>query len=179
MRHVLRSSMLIFVLSATAGLLAHPGHDGQPLSPPMSAEATVGGATIRVDYGAPSMRGRTILGELVPWDKVWRTGANAPTTLTTDTDLTLGTVVLPKGSYSLFTIPGKNGWTLIVNSVTDRPRHDPESDVGRTEMTVRTLEVPVETLTLSIEDQSDNSGVLRIRWETTEAAVPIRVRRGE
>src|SRR5688572_26803170 len=77
-----------------------------PLSPPAKAEGEVAGKSITVDYSSPRMRGRKIMGELVPYGKVWRTGANAATTLTTASDLMIGTLHVPAGKYTLFTIPG-------------------------------------------------------------------------
>ena len=84
-------------------------------SPPQTASASVGDLNIVVDYGAPSVKGRTIYGDLVPYDKVWRTGANEATTFSVNKDVTVNGQQLAAGKYALFTIPGKEEWTVIFN----------------------------------------------------------------
>jgi len=90
----------------------------KPLSPPATARATIAGREISIDYSAPSKRNRVIFGELVPYGKVWRTGANAATALHTKGNLQIGTLNVPAGHYTLYSIPEKDGWTLIVNKQT-------------------------------------------------------------
>ena len=146
-----------------------------PLSPPAKAEGTVAGKAITVDYSSPRMRGRKIMGELVPYGKVWRTGANAATTLTTPSDLMIGTLHVPAGKYTLFTIPGETEWTLIVNKQTGQwgTRYDEAQDLGRTKMTVTKLEKPLEEMTIAIRPGSGGTGVLAVEWESTSATVPV------
>ncbi len=138
------------------------------------AVGTIGGATVVVDYGVPKKRGRDIFGALVPFDEVWRTGANRATHLTTDRDLVIGGTRLPAGSYTLFSIPGPDEWTLIINSATDitGTAHDPATDFARVPMRVRSLDGTVEDFTIEV----DEAGFLRMRWDRTEAYVPVRVR---
>lgn len=147
-----------------------------PLSPRDTAKATVGGATVVVDYGRPSMRGRKIMGELVPFGKVWRTGANEATGFTTDRDIRLGTVEVPAGKYTLYTLPGEKEWQLIVSKQTGQwgTKYDEGQDLGRTAMQRQTLPSPVEQFTITV-DQKDagGGGALRMAWETTEVSVPI------
>src|SRR5688500_17670109 len=114
----------------------------KPLSPPAKANATLNSKKIKIDYSAPSKRGRVIMGELVPYGKVWRTGANAATTLTTEGDLMIGTVHVPAGTYTLFTIPGEKEWTLIINKQTGQwgTNHDESKDLGRTKLAVKSLD---------------------------------------
>jgi hypothetical protein len=146
-----------------------------PLSPPAKAEGTVAGKAITVDYSSPRMRGRKIMGELVPYGKVWRTGANAATTLTTESDLMIGSLHVPAGKYTLFTIPGESEWTLIVNKQTGQwgTRYDESQDLGRTAMTVSKLDQPREEMTIAIRPGSGGTGVLAVEWETTSATVPV------
>lgn len=143
----------------------------KPLSPPAKAEGKIGSAMITIDYSAPSMRGREIFGGLVPYDKVWRTGANAATTLVTSADTTIGDVAVPAGTYTLFTIPGKSEWTLIISSETGQwgSRYNDEKDFGRTKMSVKTLDDAVETFVIGVE-----SDALTFTWETTQARVPVK-----
>src|SRR5436305_15338206 len=108
------------VLSVLAMALTACAQDKKPASPPEKASATVGGKNITIDYSAPSMRGRKIYGGLVPYGKVWRTGANEATTFVTDTDVTINGTTIPKGSYTIFTVPAEAPakWKLIVNKAT-------------------------------------------------------------
>jgi hypothetical protein len=87
----------------------------KPLSPAQTAEGKIGDAKITIEYNAPSVRDRAVWGELVPYDKVWRTGANEATRFTTDQDIMIEGQALPSGTYALFTIPGEDGWTIIFN----------------------------------------------------------------
>ena len=146
-----------------------------PLSPPAKAEATIGGKHVTVEYNAPSKRNRTIMGELVPYGKVWRTGANAATTLKTDADLMIGTLHVPAGTYSLFTIPGEKEWTLIVNKQTGQwgTRHDAAQDLGRVQMTVKPVKDTVETFAIDVKPGEAKRGTLTMTWENTQASVPV------
>jgi len=141
----------------------------KPLSPPAKAEATLNGKKVTIDYSAPSKRNRVIMGELVPYGKVWRTGANAATTLTTAADLMIGTLHVPKGSYTLYTIPGENEWTLIVNKQTGQwgTNYDAAQDLGRVKMTVTPVKDTVETFVIGIDK------TLTLTWENTRAQVPV------
>jgi hypothetical protein len=147
----------------------------KPLSPPAKANATIGGKSITVDYSAPSKRGRVIMGDLVPFGKVWRTGANAATTLVTESDLMIGSVHVPAGKYTLYTIPDEKNWTLIVNKQNGQwgTAYDEKQDLGRVKMNVKTVKEPVETFVIGVKEVGKNSGLLTLTWENTEASVPI------
>jgi hypothetical protein len=144
-------------------------------------EGSVSGATITVDYGTPAKRGREIWGALVPWGQVWRTGANQATHFTTDRDLVLGsgsdTLAVPAGSYTLFSIPERQGGVLIVNRQTGQTgtAHNPEHDLGRVRMTPRSLGEVVEVFTVRA-DAEGQGGALRLQWDRTELVVPFTVR---
>ena len=136
------------------------------------ATGEIDGVGVVVDYGVPRKRGREIFGELVPFGEVWRTGANRATHLMTDADLIVGETVVPAGTYTLFTIPGPDEWTLIVNQATDigGTGYDPTEDFARIAMDVRSLDRTVEEFTILV----DPEGYLRLRWDRTEAFVPVR-----
>jgi hypothetical protein len=146
-------------------------------SPPASAAVQIGGKQIRVDYYAPSMHGRKIMGDLVPFGKVWCPGANVATGLTTAADLQIGALKVPKGTWSIWAIPGEKEWTLILNKQSGQHHLDYEAaeDFGRTKMTLRTLSAPVETLRIDLSSNGGNKGTLSLIWETTEASIPFTV----
>src|SRR5438874_1449104 len=110
-------------------------------SPPASAEVKVAGKQISVSYYAPSMHGRKIMGKLVPFGRVWCPGANVATGLTTEADLQIGNLKVPKGTYSIWAIPGDKEWTLIVNKQSGQHHLDYEEaeDLGRTKMNIKAL----------------------------------------
>lgn len=147
----------------------------KPLSPSAKAHATIGGKSITIDYSAPSKRGRAIMGGLVPYGKVWRTGANAATTLVTEGDLMIGSLHVPAGKYTLFTIPGEKNWTLIVSRQHGQwgTSYDEKQDLGRVPMNVKSVKETVETFTVGVKEAGEKSGLLTLTWENTEASVPI------
>lgn len=137
-----------------------------------------GPSRIAITYGQPHARGRAVEGGLVPRDTVWRFGANTATTLHTDLDITLGTLKLPRGDYSLFLRWSPTGSQLIVNRGTGQwgTDRDPSKDVGRIALASRTLAEPEESLTIYLVPSSPNprsgyadlAGVMRIKWGRTE-----------
>src|SRR5579863_9421657 len=146
-------------------------------SPPASAAVKIAGKQISVAYYAPSMHGRKIMGDLVPFGEVWCPGANVATGLTTEADLQIGTLKLPKGTWSIWAIPGEKEWTLIVNKQSGQHHldYEPSQDFGRTKMTVKTLASPVETFRIELTSAGGNKGTLALIWETTEASIPFTV----
>ena len=150
----------------------------KPLSPAAKSEATISGKKIEINYSAPSRRDRVIMGELVPYGKLWRTGANAATTLTTAADLMIGSLHVPAGTYSLFTVPGEKEWTLVLSKQSGlwgSNGYDESQDLGRVPMTVKKLSAPVETLAIDVKPGKGNDGILSLRWENVEASVPVMV----
>ena len=147
----------------------------KPASPPAAATATIAGKKITVNYSAPSKRGRQVMGSLVPYGQVWRTGANAATTLVTESDLMIGSLHVPAGTYTLFTVPNEKEWTLIVNKQTGQwgTRYDAAQDLGRVKMTVRKAKAPLETFKIGVKPTSGKNGLLTLAWENTEASVPV------
>jgi hypothetical protein len=170
------------VASAWAALDAR-GKAMGPLSPRDSVSARVGDAAITIRYARPGKRGRVIFGDIVPWDSVWRTGANDATVLTTDRDLVIGGTVVPAGSYTLFTIPTRSRTTLIINRETMRngeplagTDYDLSQDFARIAMTTKPLATPVQQFTIGITPRGAREGVLRLAWDGREMTVPIRTR---
>lgn len=142
------------------------------LSPRDTARANFGGSQFTVDYGSPRKRGRMVLGGLVPWGEVWRTGAGAVTTFETSADLMVGAVHVPAGKYVLNVLAGKAGWSLVVGKFVSQGAYDPKQDMGRTPMSLRKLSAPVEAFTITVTGKA-KEGMLTMRWDTTEASVPI------
>jgi hypothetical protein len=149
------------------------------LSPRESTRASVHGASIQVDYGRPSLRGRE-LRSLVPLDRVWRTGANNATELRTDRALVFGSLTVPPGTYSLFTLPRAAGWQLIINRQTGQSGldHDPSQDLGRVDMRTRTDAPHSEQFTIEVS-QDGPRGVLVLKWGRTEARAAFTVQSSE
>ena len=143
------------------------------LSPRDTARATIGGAQVQIDYGRPMKRGRIIFGNVVPWDAVWRTGANQATQLITDKDLVIGGTTVAAGTYSVFTLPSQKGWQLIINRQHGQwgTNYDAKQDLARIPMRVRQLPVPTERFTI-MAGRSE----LVISWDQTEAAVDVKAR---
>ncbi len=144
------------------------------LSPTDSVQAMVGGAALSVKYSRPSVRGRVIFGGVVPWNQVWRTGANAATIFTTSADLVMGGTTIPAGSYSLWTMPSTAGWKLIVNTNTGQwgTNYDAKYDVTRLDMQVAALDTLVEQFTISLVPQGEG-GTLELAWAKTRAWVAL------
>jgi hypothetical protein len=163
--------LILCVLFIAAAAFAAQEETKKPLSPPAKAEATLDGKKVTIDYSAPSKRNRVIMGGLVPYGQVWRTGANAATTLTTEADLMIGTLHIPKGTYTIYSIPGEKEWTLIVNKQTGQwgTSYDAAQDLGRVKMTVAPVKDTVETFVIGIDK------ALTLTWENTRASVPIAV----
>ncbi|MGC9970688.1 MAG: DUF2911 domain-containing protein [Bryobacteraceae bacterium] len=171
-------------LSLSLGLLAASAAYGQRVakinadrpSPDDVVTAVIGGKKVTVEYSRPSVKGRKIFGGLVPFGQVWRTGANEATVLTVEGDFMVGTVHVPAGSYSLFTVPGEKEWTLILNKTVKQWgafRYDKNMDLGRAGMKVGTPASAVEKFTITIEQGAGNQGVLKLAWDQTEATVDL------
>ena len=150
----------------------------QRKSPHESTSGVIAGKKITVEYGRPYKKGRKIFGGLEPLGKVWRTGADEATTLTTEADLMVGEIHVPAGAYSLFTIPDDGKWTLVLNKTAKQWGafdYDESQDLGRTAMKVSSLDSPLEHLTITIEPGSGKNGVLKVAWDQTVATADIMV----
>ncbi|MBK7036183.1 MAG: DUF2911 domain-containing protein [Bacteroidetes bacterium] len=139
------------------------------VSPPATASATIGTNTITIVYSSPLVKGRPIWGELVKYDEVWRTGANEATTITFTQDVTIEGQNLPKGTYSLFTIPTAEQWTIIFN-VNETQwgafKYDQSEDALRVSVKPLAVDAVQENLLFEVmSDSTPNSGIVRLRWE--------------
>jgi hypothetical protein len=162
---------------------AAQGPQGQrppPASPRDTAEMRIANDRIYVDYGRPYMRGRTIMGGLVPYGQVWRTGANAATTFVTPRDVRIGGTAVPAGTYTLYTLPGENAWQLIINRQTGQwgTQYDQAQDLARIPMRVERTPSPVEQFTIALEPGGGAVTNLVMTWENTRASVPIEAATG-
>lgn len=171
--------VLLFILSFTLFAAAQQDKSKRP-SPPAQAQCKLpDGKTITTDYSSPRMKGRQIFGGLVPYNEVWRTGANEATTLVTQDNLVApkGTDI-PAGAYTIFTVPTQDSWTLIINKHTGEwgiPYHYESEELARIPMTVTKLSSPVENFTISF-DQSGRGCTMHISWENTQASVEFTVK---
>jgi hypothetical protein len=142
-----------------------------------TVRASIAGASLWLDYGRPLKRGRVVFGGVVPWNQVWRTGANEATQFRTDRTLEIGGVVLAAGMYTLWTIPSPGGWKLVVNSETGQWGTDHHADRDLFQLDMRSTSVPqiVERFTIGIRPEGQG-GVLVLQWDTTQASIPFTVR---
>jgi len=143
-----------------------------------TVRASIGAASFTVDYGRPLARGRTLVGGIIPYDIVWRTGANAATQFTTSAPITLAGLQLPAGGYTLWTVPRAKGVELIVNKQTGQwgTSYDRSRDLGRAPMTSETLTTPVEQFTIAIAGKDAKNGALTMEWGPFRWTAPIVVR---
>lgn len=163
---------------AAAGQKTTRVHDGRGGSPHDRTEWTIDGTNIAIEYGRPYVKGRTVFGGLEKYGKVWRTGADEATTLTTDKTLVFDALTVPPGKYTLWTwIDDKGPWKLIINKETGQwgTAHKEAQDLGRADMMTDARPNAVEQLTISIDD-TPSGGVLRIEWEKTRATIAFTVK---
>lgn len=167
----------LFIILFTATALAQTGKS-RP-SPAASATCDLGGGkTIKTDYSSPRMKGRKIYGDLVPFGEVWRTGANDATTFVASADVVVGGKSVPAGSYTIFTVPAADKWTLIINKKTGEwgiPYKYESDELVRVDMKISKLLSPVEDFTIAY-DKSGSGCTLRMDWETTRASVDIKAK---
>jgi hypothetical protein len=174
---ILSGCVLVLLIGAVAWRSYGQYGYSKYTSPPTNVAATIAGKKIAIEYYAPSMHGRKIMGGLVPYGEVWCTGANWATKITTEAPLQVGTLKLPAGSYSIWTLPNANEWMLIINKRTGQfhKDYDSSTDFGRTKMNLKSLPSPVETFRIDLRDDGGNKGTLALVWETTEASIPFTV----
>jgi hypothetical protein len=183
MPRMFRRTLLVQLLAVGLSLAGARGASAQD-SPAQTASVTVNGKTISIKYSAPSVRGRVIFGpgNLVSKDPtypVWRAGANAATILTTDADLMIGNLAVPKGSYSLYVnLKNMEAWELIVNKQTGQwgLTYDQTQDLGRVPMTMNKPPALVETLKWALTDQGGGKVEMLIEWVFRHITVPITVK---
>jgi hypothetical protein len=168
-------SLVLLLAVAASPLRAQQDKSKRP-SPPASAQCELaGGKTVTIDYSSPRKKGRNVFPDVVKYDAVWRTGANEATTFITTADVMVGGKHVPAGSYTLFTIPGKNKWTLIISKKTGEWGTNypgEKEDLARVDMKAGTASAPVENFTISFE-KAGNGCNLKLAWDTTTASVTV------
>ena len=179
MQHRALSALLAGALAAFVGFGVYVEAQSQRASPRDKVSAKVDGASITIDYSRPYAKGRAIFAKdgLVPLGKVWRTGADAATTMTTDATLVIGSLTVPAGTYTLYTIPGEREWTLIVNKQTGQwgTVYQEAQDLGRVPMKPSKIDA-TEQFEIRIED-TPAGGELHMAWETTRATAAFTVKK--
>jgi hypothetical protein len=196
MKKLLRFLPLLLVaalLAPVESAEAQDLHESRRLSPVGLARTIVGDAYVKVHYGQPYIRNRTVFGmgddALVPYGQVWRTGANEGTEITTTEDIMVGGEMLPAGTYTLFTMPGETEWAVhfspqlnlwatgrLDRSATpmfERNVYDPEQDVLRVSAEVMMLDEEVDPFTIELEAQDDGSVHMIMSWAQTSVRVPL------
>ena len=171
-----RAALLTALVLSLAFLAAC---QGKRPSPSASASCDIGGGkTIKTAYSSPRMNGRKIYGAVVPFGQVWRTGANEATTFVISSDMVVGGKSIPAGSYTIFTVPTADNWTLIINKKTGEwgiPYKYEGDELARISMNMAKLPSPVENFSISY-DKSGVGCTMNIDWETTRASVDIKAK---
>src|SRR5437588_6760841 len=169
---------IVLALGLTLAAQQTPPDKSKRPSPPGTADCKYAdGKTIHIDYSRPYMKGRKIYGGLVPYGKVWRTGANEATTFVTDTDVTINGTTIPKGSYTIFTVPAEAPakWKLIINKATGEWGVNKgeytyaETELTRIDIDTQPFTEPVEQFTISFANKGADTCTLRLDWEKTQA----------
>lgn len=164
-------TLLAFVTFGLNGLFAQKDKSKRK-SPMENIEAKIGDANIKVQYSSPRKNNREIFGKLVPYGKVWRTGANEASVFETDKEIMFGDKKLAAGKYALFTIPGKKEWTIILNSDWEQwgaYKYKEKNDVLRITVPAGETKMETENFTILIVE-----GELHIRWDVTDVSIPLK-----
>lgn len=167
--------ILAFTFFTMATSVSAQGDKASRPSPPATATGKIGGATITINYSSPSVKGRKVWGDLVPYDKAWRAGANEATIFETDKEIKVAGKALPAGKYSLFAVPGEKEWKIIFNSETGQwgikrtgeANHDPAKDV---------LTVAVKPAKSAMTEKllyEVNKNDVTLKWETVAVPIPV------
>jgi hypothetical protein len=172
------TASLIFILISNMVFAQHDHHSepkvdstkpaAKPKSPRKMAMSMVGDNHVHMDYGSPSVRGRTIWGGLVAYDQVWATGAHKATTIDFAKDVVINGKLIPKGKYGFFTIPNAKEWTLIINKVWDMHLADDyneSNDLLRIKVVPQILKETVEELTFDVKDNDGKNGSVTLSWD--------------
>ena len=175
MKHNRISLITLLLLCSFIGISYGQDKKPQP-SPTATFSQKVGLTDVSITYSRPSKKGRTIFGELVPYDKLWRTGANAATKITFSYNVKIAGKDLPAGSYALFTIPGENEWTVIFNkdhAQRGTGNYKESEDALRVKIKSTKIAETVETFQINIEDNKPNSAIIELLWESTLVQIPL------
>lgn len=167
--------VLTFAALALAGAQQPPQDKSQRPSPPGTTECTIKRKKVTIIYSRPSLRGRK-METLTPYGKVWRTGANEATTLTTEAGLNIGGAKVPAGTYTLYTLPSEGTWKFIINKQTGQwgTEYHEDQDLARVDMKKTEIVVPVEQFTIALDQDSNDSCDLSLEWEKTRVSVLVK-----
>lgn len=171
------AALLTLAFGATAALAQSAPETPQP-SPKARVDQRIGINDFSIEYSSPAVKGRTIWGGLVPLDTLWRTGANMATKLTASRDFMIGGKSVAAGTYSVFTIPGKSSWTVILNSNWEQggtDDYDEKLDVARITVTPESMPSSRERMTFIYSDTTDSSANLDFEWEKVRVRIPLAV----
>jgi len=172
------SALVLLALSSFASIASAQSALELPApSPKARVEQRVGVTDVSIDYSSPGVKARKIWGDVVPYDKVWRAGANAPTKLTVSRDFKFGGAAVKAGSYSLFMTPGKAQWTVMLNTDLNvsQEEHDAKKDVATISIKPVALPAVRERLRYTLDDTQDAGTTLNLEWERVRIAVPIAI----
>lgn len=184
MNRILKWLVLVLLLATVVAFFYSYSNEGlfsKPLSPKKTVSFTIDDLELKVFYNRPSKRDRVIFGGLVPYDQVWRTGANEATTFETNQDLKIGGASLPKGTYTLWTIPTDTAWQVMFNSKlypwgvdeNMNPMREPEFDVVNISVKPLNIANTVEQFTIAFDNSTDKL-YLTLAWDKTKIAVPLK-----
>src|SRR5215469_10158546 len=176
-RYLIPFTLFALVLAASATQPPQADKSQRP-SPPGTAEVTLKGKKITIDYSRPFLKGRHVGQELAPYGKVWRTGANEATALTTELDLSIGGASVPAGKYTIYSLPSEGTWKLLISKQTGQwgTEYHEEQDLARVDMQKSQLPQPVEQFTISFDKKSDDSADLVLEWENFRLSVPVKAK---
>jgi len=169
--------LLLAAVSSLAQKASAANDYGKNLpSPVAQASVTLAGKSITIDYNAPSMRGRKIFGGILPYGRVWRTGANPATTLKTQGNIKIGNLEVPAGTYTVYSLPAEGQWKLIINKQTGQwgTEYHQEQDLGRIDMQRGIApSAPVQVFAIKFEQTAGSTTQLHLIWENTDVYVPV------
>jgi hypothetical protein len=172
---VLLTAALAVTAHAQKTTQVHPGKGG---SPHVRSEWTIDGANIKIEYGRPSLKGRSVGKDVATYGQPWRTGADEATTITSDKPLKFGSLTVPAGTHTIYTLPGDKDWQLIIGKLQKPGQwgvpYPQGQDLGRVPMQLGQTSAPVEQLTISVDDTA-SGGTLRVEWGTVSARAPFTV----
>ena len=175
-KHLVTGVSFVLAMVSFLAPAQQPQDKSKRPSPPATAEVTLKGKKVTIDYSRPSLKGRKVGQELAPYGKVWRTGANEATALTTEVDLNVGGVKVPAGKYTIYSLPSEGTWKLIINKQTGQwgTQYDESQDLARIDMKKATLPQTVEQFTISFDKKGENTADLNLDWENTRVSVSVK-----
>jgi Protein of unknown function (DUF2911) len=177
LRHLIVGVSCITLYASIFAAAQSPQQDkSKRPSPHESTEVTLKGKKITIEYGRPYLKGRKVGQELAPYGKVWRTGADEATTLTTEINLNIGGTKVPAGKYTLYTLPSESTWKLIINKQTGQwgTKYDESQDLARIDMQKTALPQSVEQFTISFDKKDESTANLNLDWENTRVSVVVK-----